>query len=258
MLHFVGHVGMRGVACDSAIATDKPLIRVASIIARSKDIADIRRALPSQTTPRLHIDLAHRPLRATGRRERRSITQFSRSNLMHLDAAISTLSAIRRHLNTSSARMSFSRVCCASPIVPRTRDSVLHSRVIGRVTSGSSPGSICDVAIIIRRLSRKRRFPISRAIQRYRLLGVESRGNSHTTRTMRRRAVPDTKPWHREPSPRTTTSPDVREDPPTPGAACTSALSQLPPWPRVASHLSAHVRTGAADHQAEIGQLRGR
>lgn len=33
---------------------------------------------------------------------------------------------------------------------------------------------------------------------------VESRGNSHTTRTMRRRAVPDTKPWHCEPSPRTT------------------------------------------------------
>ncbi|KAG7203461.1 hypothetical protein KM043_013523 [Ampulex compressa] len=28
---------------------------------------------------------------------------------------------------------------------------------------------------------------------------VESRGNSHTTRTIRRRAVPDTKPWHWKP-----------------------------------------------------------
>lgn len=43
---------------------------------------------------------------------------------------------------------------------------------------------------------------------------VELRGNSHTTRTMRRRAVPDTKPWHCEPSPRTTSA-DIRENSPS-------------------------------------------
>lgn len=57
---------------------------------------------------------------------------------------------------------------------------------------------------------------------------IESRGNSHMTRTMRRRAVPDTKPWHCEPSPRTTSyarrnSSSLRV---AFSATCTSLLSE--------------------------------